>query len=178
MFSSELTYFLVLAILFLGAPFFPTSALQTLDLFVVRVGIVILLLFLIRMGPTAGIFGLMAVAALYVERNRRKVSEALKRLDAMDPETPPPALIQTVLAPQTTVPVKSFDKPEEEEFVFAPEDDTCDITNFEPVAPTINQKGVLTTVYPLNSGEGSASSAAELFEDMGMGHLQGVETVQ
>jgi hypothetical protein len=175
MFSSELTYFLVLSILFLGAPFFPTQFLHLLDLLVVRVALVILLLFLIRLGPTAGIFGLMAIAALYVERNRRKVSQALKKLDAMDPETQPPALIETVLAPQTTVPVKSFDAPNEEEYSFAPEDDSCDITNFEPVAPTINQKGVLTTIY---HGEGSVSSAAELFEEMGMGHIQGVETMQ
>lgn len=41
---------------------------------------------------------------------------------------------------------------------------------FEPVAPSINQKAVLSTVYPLQKN-GSASSADELYEQMGFGHI-------
>lgn len=179
MFSSELVYFLILSIVFLAAPFLPTAVLLSLDHMVLRIAMVIGLLFLIRMGPTAGIFGLMAFAALYVERNRRKVDVALQKLDAMDPEMPQPALVSVALQPQKTVPVKPFDTPDEEEVFFIPHDvdEPCDITQFEPVAPTINQKGVLQTVYPLNGGEGAVSSSAELYEMLGMGHLQGVETV-
>ena len=66
---------------------------------------------------------------------------------------------------------------EEEEFDYMPHD-TCDSGNFEPVAPTINEKAVLSTIYPLNkSGPESGTAADQLFEKMGFGHIRGVETI-
>ena len=72
MYRAELTYFIVLTVIILFSQFLPTGLLLLLDNFVVRIGIVLALLYLITLGPTAGIFGLMAIAIMYLERNSSK----------------------------------------------------------------------------------------------------------
>lgn len=176
MYRSELTYFIVLSIIILLSPLLPTPLLLLLDSIIIRVGVVILLLYLISIGPTAGIFGLMAICILYLERNRRKVSIAKNKIDKMDFTKSRPATVEEASKPQTTVPVRSFDKPTHDETEFLPTEEPCDITMFEPVAPTINEKTVLSTVYPLGNNE-SASASNELFEKLGFGHIKGVETL-
>ncbi len=173
----ELPYFIILTVIVLLSQFLPTAVLLLLDNFIVRIIIVITLLYLISLGPTAGILGLMAFAILYLERNRRKVTIAAKKIDLMDWNQPKQATVEEAAKPQTTVPVNEFDRPEEEEFNYIPAD-TCDTDNFEPVAPTINQKAVLSSIYPLNkSGPESGDGSEQLYEDLGFGHIPGVETV-
>jgi hypothetical protein len=177
MYRAELTYFIVLTVIILFSPFLPTGLLLLLDNFVVRIGVVIALLYLITLGPTAGILGLMAIAIMYLERNKRKVVVAAKKLDAMDWNRPKQATVEEASKPQTTVPVNEFDKPNEEESDFFP-DETCDSGNFEPVAPTINEKAVLASIYPLNkTGPEAGAGSDELYEKLGFGHLPGVETI-
>jgi hypothetical protein len=176
MYRSELTYFVVLSIIILLAPILPTSLLLLLDSILIRIGVVILLLYLISIGPTAGIFGLVAVCILYLERNRRKVSMAKKKLDKMDFTKSRPATVEEASAPQKTVPVRSFDRPDHDETDFLPDEEPCDITMFEPVAPSINEKKVLSTIYPLGNNE-SGSGSNSLFEKLGFGHINGVETM-
>ena len=136
-----------------------------------------LLLYLISIGPTAGILGLVAVSMMYLERNRRKVVVAAKKLDSMDWTRSEFATVEEASKPQTTVPVNEFDKPDDFESDFLPSD-TCDSGNFEPVAPTINEKAVLSTIYPLpGSRTESATASDDLYEQLGFGHIQGVETV-
>jgi hypothetical protein len=176
MYQTELVYFIVLSIVILSAPFLPNSILFLLDHMVIRIGSLILLLYLVSIGPTAGIFGLIMVSILYLERNRRKVGVAMKRIDAMDVFRSPQATVQEASTPQQTVPVQPFDKPQQEEKGFLPPDEPCDITNFDPVAPSQNEKAVLSTIYPLqNNGEASASQ--NLYEEMGFGHVRGVDTI-
>jgi hypothetical protein len=177
MYRSELTYFIVLTVIILFSQFFPTDLLLLLDNFLIRIIIVLILLYLISLGPTAGILGLMAIAILYLERNKRKVIVAAKKLNEMDWNLPKYATVKEASKPQTTVPVNEFDKPNEEETDFFP-DETCDSGNFEPVAPTINEKAVLSTIYPLHKyGAESGSGSDELYEKLGFGHIPGVETV-
>lgn len=176
MYSSELPYFIILTVIILLAPVLPARLLLTFDHVIIRVGMVLLLLYLISVGPTAGIFGLIAIGVLYLERNRRKIENAVKKLDAMDIHLPNQATVQQASEPQKTVPVREFDTPDEEEYNFLPKDDTCDITNFEPVAPSINQKAVLSSIYPLSQNE-SGSASNELYEELGFGHIDGVETL-
>jgi hypothetical protein len=148
-----------------------------LDNVVARIVIVALLLYLISIGPTAGIFGLLVVAIMFLERNRRKVAVAAKKIDLMDFNRPEQATVEEASKPQTTVPVNEFDTPDEKETDFLPHE-TCDSGNFEPVAPSINQKAVLSTIYPLNkSGPESGTASDKLYEAMGFGHIQGVKTV-
>jgi len=119
----------------------------------------------------------MAVAVLYLERNRRKVVVAAKKIDLMDWSRPEQATVEEASEPQKTVPVNEFDKPDEEEFDYMPHD-TCDSDNFEPVASSINEKTVLSTIYPLNkSGPEAGIGSDRLFEELGFGHIRGVETV-
>jgi len=179
MFQTELTYFIALSLLILFSSFLPTGLLLLLDNVVVRLLVVLSLLFLISMGPTAGIFGFLAIASLYLERNRRKVAVALQKVDQMD-NTPRLATVEEASRPQETVPVNAFDKPQDEETVYMPKsiDECVDITNFEPVAPTINEKAVLATVYPLHKdGPEEGTGSNELFEELGFGHIHGVQTI-
>jgi hypothetical protein len=177
MFQTELTYFIILALVVLGAPLLPTGPLLLLDNVVVRILVVLALLFLISVGPMAGVFGLMAIAALYLERNRRKVAVALRKVELMDNATPQQATVEEAGQPQKTVPVKAFDTPESEESDFFP-DDGCESGQFEAVAPTINEKAVLATVYPLNkNGPEAGTGSNRLFEELGFGHIRGVQTI-
>jgi len=177
MFQTELPYFIVLSLLILFSSFVPTGLLLLLDNALVRLLIVLALLFLIRMGPMAGVFGLMAAALLFLERNRRKVAVALQKVDTMDNATPQQATVEEAGKPQKTVPVNPFDTPKEEESDFFP-DDGCESGEFEPVAPTINEKAVLATIYPLHkSGPEAGTGSNQLFETLGFGHIHGVKTV-
>jgi hypothetical protein len=177
MYRSELSYFIILTVIILFSEFLPSQILLLLDNFIIRIFIVLILLYLISIGPTAGILGLIAIAILYLERNKRKVVIAKKKLDSMDWTLPNQATVEEASKPQTTVPVNTFDKPDENESYYIP-NDTCDTDNFEPVAPTINQKNVLSSIYPLNKkGAESGISSDQLYEELGFGHIPGVETV-
>lgn len=176
MYQVELPYFIVLTLVLLFSQFLPTELLLLLDNFIVRILIVLSLLYLISIGPTAGIFGLIAIGSLYLERNRRKVSAATKKIDLMDYDCPKQASVEEASKPQQTVPVNEFDIPNAVESDFLPSEG-CDSGNFEPVAETINQKAVLNTIYPLyrNKPE-SGSGSTELYEKLGFGHIKGLET--
>ena len=175
MYRTELTYFIVLTVIILFSQFLPTSLLLLLDNVLVRILVVLTLLYLISLGPTAGILGLMAIAVMYLERNKRKVVVAAKKLDLMDWRRPEQATVEEAAKPQTTVPVNEFDKKTDEESYYIP-DKTCDITDFEPVGPSINEKAVLSTIYPLNNLK-SGTGSDQLYEELGFGHIEGVETV-
>jgi hypothetical protein len=174
MYQTELIYFVVLTILIVVPQFLPTELLLVLDHLIVRIAVIFALLYLVNKGPTAAIFGFMAIASLYLERNRRKVKIAANKLDAMDVNFLRQATVEEASTPQKTVPVKPFDQPKQEESTYVPEDLTCDITNFEPVAPTINQKAVLSSIYPLHDN-GQATASDSLYEKMGFGHVEGNE---
>jgi hypothetical protein len=177
MYRSELVYFTILALIVIFSQFLPTNLLLVLDNLFLRIIIILILLYLISIGPTAGIFGLVAIGVLYLERNRRKVVAAAKKIDLMDTNFQKQATVEEASTPQKTVPVKEFDKPDENDTEFFPSE-TCNSGNFEPVAPTINEKTVLSTIYPLRkSGAESGSGSTELFEKLGFGHINDVETI-
>ena len=177
MYRTELMYFIVLTVIILFSQFLPTGLLLLLDNFLIRILVVLALLYLVSLGPTAGVLGLMAIAVMYLERNKRKVVVAAKKLDLMDWTRKDYATVEEAAKPQTTVPVNEFDKKTDEESYYVPHT-TCDITDFEPVAPTINEKAVLSTIYPLGGQSAEAGDGSNnLYEDLGFGHIDGVETV-
>jgi len=177
MFRNEIHYFVILAILTLSTPFLPSGLLLLLDHLVVRLLMIAVLLYSIQIGPTVGIFAFIAIAVLYLERNRRKVGMALERLDAMEVPKAPQATVQEASMPQKTVPVRAFDVPSPETSMYVPEDNGCARDdNFEPIASSINQKSAMSTIYPLPSST-AGSGAQYLFEKMGLGHLSHVETL-
>ena len=170
MYQTELIYFIVLTVIILFSQFLPTGILLYLDNFLVRIVVVFSLLYLIIKGPTAGILGLMAISIIYLERNKRKVEIAAKKLDLMDWSRENHATIEDATTAQLTIPVNDFDKKTEENTYYIPENKTCDISDFEPVGPSINEKAVLSTIPP-------ASSSNRLYEELGFGHINGLETV-
>jgi len=176
MYRVELTFFIALTVIILFSQFLSTAALLLLDNFIVRILLVIGLLYLISLGPTAGIFGLMAIGLIYLERNRRKVKIAAKKIDLMDFNRPEQATVEEAEKAQTTIPVNDFDKPTDEESYYIPSE-SCETDNFEPVAPTINEKSVLSTVYPLYKNRPETATVDNLYEELGFGHIRGVETV-
>jgi len=111
MYQTELIYFVVLTILIVVPQFLPTELLLVLDHLIVRIAVVFALLYLVNKGPTAAIFGFMAIASLYLERNRRKVKIAANKLDAMDVNFLRQATVEQASTPQKTVAVKPFDQP-------------------------------------------------------------------
>jgi hypothetical protein len=170
MYRVELPYFLGFTILILSTPFLPSWIFMMFDNILVRIAIVFVLLFLISKGPTAGIFGLMAIGIVYLERNRRKIIVASKKLDMMDINIPNQMSVKEESKPQETVPVADFSlPPRDDELPYMPADE-CGNDNFEPVAPSINMKNALHTIDP-------GSSSDRFYEQQGFGHVKGVETL-
>jgi len=195
----ELPVFFVLVVLLLSAPYLPSSVLLLLDGLVARIAMVIVLLYLISQGPTVGIFGFVAFAILLMERNRRKVKRALTKWDALDVHAPAHATVEEAGTPQKTVPVAPFDVPRGEESDYLPQaalrdlpafgaDEPIDVTlfdsdplgssSFEPVDSSINEKVVLASSYPVSHQAASSRASMEsIYEQLGVGHVRGVETV-
>lgn len=176
---TELLSFVVFVVIILLSSFLPSNVLLLLDYLIVRVLMIIALLYFMNIGPTAGLFCLMAFAVLFMERNRRKISMAKDKLDKLDVHQPTQAPVEIAYLPQQTVPVASFDRADPVETEFAPQNNSdsssnvFDAAEFEPVDSTINQKVVLSSIYT----HGSASSSQKLYESLGLGHIHGVETI-
>jgi hypothetical protein len=166
----ELPYFVVLSIILIMTPFMSSDILIMFDSLIVRIMIVLLLLFLITVGPTAGIFGLLVVGAIYLERNRRKISYASKKLDLIDVNYLKQMTVEEESKPQTTLPVVEFNIPSDpNEMPYLPTED-CGSDNFEPVASTINSKEVLPVIE-------NGSKADIFYERLGFGHIDGVHSL-
>ena len=174
MFQKELSYFLTLAIIVLGASYLPTSMLMVLDSIIIRITLIFAVLFLISLGPTAGIFGILAIGILYLERNRRKVAKALTKVDLLDNDLPVQMTVEEESIPQQTVKVNPFDEPRYDMETFMPKEE-CGSDDFHPVADTINEKVVLPTIYPRSNPSVNSSSA--IYEKSGFGHIPGVQTI-
>lgn len=169
MYPKDYTYFIFLSTVILLSPLLPTKSLLLLDTLPVRVFIAFVLLFLMSLSPFIGIFGFIAMGVLYVERNRRKVAYAIKKLDQMDVHAPKQATIVEASTPQKTVPVPSFDEPDEEEISFLPKEEGFNDLHFD-TASSINEKSTLSSIYPLEE------NTTNFYEKMGVGHVPGVET--
>ena len=176
--QAEIPLFLLQILLITSAPFLPSRLLLLLDFLVLRILFAILLLYFISVGQMVGIFGFVTLAILYMERNRRKIQVGLKKWDELDTNQSKLATIEEAHAPQTTVRVTPFDTPDLSEKEYAPDNEPFDITVFEPVAPSQNEKVVLSSSYPVSHRSASSTSSMEsIYEQLGVGHIRGVETV-
>lgn len=176
--QAEIPSFILLILLIAVAPFLPTRPLLILDWLVVRILAVLLLLYAVSLGPIIAVFGFMALAILYMERNRRKIQNGLQKWDAMDTANTKLATVEEAHRAQTTVRVAPFDIPDEAETDYAPQEEPMDISVFEPVAPSQNEKVVLSTSYPVgHQSSSSTTSMNSIYEQLGVGHLRQVETV-
>jgi hypothetical protein len=168
--SVELPYFVIFSVLIILTPFIPSNFLILFDSLIIRIGIVLILLFLISVGPTAGLFGLLAIGVIYLERNRRKIQLAKQKIDLMDVNMPSQMSVEEESISQKTLPVLDFNTPNTSGDVPYLPTNECGTDNFEPVDSTINNKKVLPVIQ---NGEKSN----KLYERLGFGHLKGVETL-
>ena len=147
---------------------------MVLDSIIIRSTLIFLILYLISLGPTAGIFGMLAIGVLYLERNRRKVAMARTKVDLLDNALPEQMTVEEEGVPQQTVKVNPFDEPRYDMETFMPKEG-CESDEFHPVAETINEKIVLPSIYPRNNP--SVTSSSTLYERDGFGHIPGVHTI-
>ena len=154
-YKKEVYSLIGLLVVTFAAPVLPGPILQLLDNIIVNIVLVLGVLFAITQGPLIGIMGLMAVAMLYMERNRVKVSAARTRFTEIQEASDPAEMtVEQEGESQETVPVREFRKARESESIYLPGPKVGD-DDFDAVlgAPDLNHKTPLPTV-PL--GEKSA----------------------
>jgi len=159
-YKKELYSLIVLLIITFAAPAIPGSVLQLLDNVFVSLVLVLGLLFAITVSPLLGIMALMAIAMLYMERNRIKVAKARTKFNEIQEASDPAQMtVEEEGVPQDTVEVREFATAKPSESIYLPGPKVGD-DDFDAVAgaPDLNHKKVLPTV-PL--GEKSAP----LFKD-------------
>jgi hypothetical protein len=157
----------------IGTPFIPSNMLAVLDLFIIRVLVVLTLLWTVTQGAVAGVAGLVIVGVLYMERNRRKVVMATQRFVKMTEEMEPReeyATVEQEGVSQKTVFVREFDIPEDKTMYYMPVTGCVANSNdFAPLAPGES----LDTKRPLPSIPIGAKSAG-LFQTAGFGRMSNV----
>jgi hypothetical protein len=159
-YKKELYSLIALLVITFAAPAIPGPVLQLLDNVFVSLVLVLGLLFAITVSPLLGIMALMAVAMLYMERNRIKVAKARTKFNEIQEASDPAQMtVEEEGVPQDTVAVQEFATAKPSESIYLPGPKVGD-DDFDAVAgaPDLNQKKVLPTV-PL--GEKSAP----LFKD-------------
>lgn len=131
------------------APMIPWTVLRLLDTLVVRIALVIGLVAAVYHGYATGLVALIAVAALYMERNRHKVNYARKRFDDLKDKDNKEehATVEEEATPQETVPVRDFDVPDGKIATYEPKK-TMGTDAFEriPFSENLNSKMPLPTV--------------------------------
>ncbi len=184
--QAEIPLFLFQVLLVVITPFLPTGILLLLDVLLVRIVLAILLLYVTSVGPVATVFGFVAIALLFMERNRRKVQGGLRRWEEMDAVAGKAtgAPVEEAHRPQTTVRVAPMLTPHGEETEYSPmegeatgPEEPLDVSLFEPVAPTQNEKVVLASGYPVSHRSASSTASMEsIYEQLGVGHVSGVSS--
>jgi hypothetical protein len=154
-YKKELYSLIALLIITFAAPVIPGPVLQLLDNVIVNIVLVLGLLFAITVSPLLGIMAFMAIAMLYMERNRIKVAAARTKFNEIQEASDPAEMtVEQEGIPQDTVTVREFATAKPSESIYLPGPKVGD-DDFDAVAgaPDLNQKRVLPTV-PL--GEKSA----------------------
>jgi len=154
-YKKELYSLIVLLIVTFAAPVLPAPILHLLDNVLVNIVLILGILFAVTQGPVIGIIALMAVAMLYMERNRTKVERARSKFSEIQEASDPAQMtVAQEGQPQETVYVREFARARDSEAIYLPGPKVGD-DDFEAVlgAPDLNHKNVQPTV-PL--GEKSA----------------------
>jgi hypothetical protein len=131
------------------APLSPWTLLSLLDNLLVRLAILLGLVAAVYHGYATGLLALVVIGLLYMERNRRKVTQARKRFDNLTAEDlkRPQATVEEEGTPQDTVPVVEFDTPQDVEFGYLPPKKMgSDEFNRVPFSENLDQKTPLPTV--------------------------------
>lgn len=187
--QAEIPLFFLQVLVVVVAPFLPTETLLLLDSILVRIIMAALLLYFTSVGPVTAVFGFAAIALLYMERNRRKVQGGLKKWDELEAVSGKAvgAPVEEAHRAQTTVRVAPMEAPHGEETPYEPlergdggdggnggdgGEEPMDVSMFDPVAPTQNEKVVLASAYPVSHQSVSSTASLEsIYEQLGVGHV-------
>jgi hypothetical protein len=183
--QAEIPVFFLQVLVIVVTPFLPTELLLLLDTLPVRVLTVVLLLYVTSLGAVVSVFGFAAIALLYMERNRRKVQGGLKRWEELEAVSGKAvgAPVEEAHQAQTKVRVAPMRTPRGEETEYAPmgngeatgPEEPMDVSVFEPVAPTQNEKVVFASAYPVSHRAVSSTASMEsIYEQLGVGHIPGL----
>jgi hypothetical protein len=154
-YKKELYSLVALLIVSFSAPVLPKPILQLLDNVLVNIVLILIVLVAITQGSLLGIMALMAVAMLYMERNRTKVAAARNKFSEIQEASDPAQMtVEQEGQPQDTVTVREFARARASEAIYLPGPKVGD-DDFEAVlgAPELNHKKVLT---PVPNGAASA----------------------
>jgi hypothetical protein len=154
-YKKELYSLIVLLIITFAAPVLPQPVLHLLDNVLINIVLVLGILFAVTQGPVVGIIALMAVAMLYMERNRTKVERARTKFSEIQEASDPAEMtVAQEGQPQDNVTVREFTRARASEAIYLPGPKVGD-DDFEAVlgAPELNHKKVLT---PVPNGAASA----------------------
>ncbi len=184
--QAEIPIFFLQILVVVVVPFLPTNGLLLLDWLPVRILMAVLLLYFTSVGPVVAVFGFVSIALLYMERNRRKVQGGLKKWEELEAISGnlSGAPVEEAHRAQSTVRVAPMEMPRGEETEYAPleegggatgPEEPLDVSIFEPVAPTQNEKVVLASAYPVSHQAVSSTASMEsIYEQLGVGHIRGM----
>lgn len=183
--QAEIPIFFLQILVVVVSPFLPTNGLLVLDWLPVRILMAVLLLYFTSVGPVVAVFGFVSIALLYMERNRRKVQGGLKRWEELEAISGSlsGAPVEEAHRAQSTVRVAPLEMPRGEETEYAPREgdgatgpeEPLDVSVFEPVAPTQNEKVVFASSYPVSHrAASSTASMGSIYEQLGVGHVPGM----
>lgn len=180
--QAEIYVFFLQVLVILVAPFLPSNVLLLLDALPVRILLAVGLLYFTSVGPVAAVFGFVAIALLYMERNRRKVQGGLKKWEELEAVSGKAtgAPVEEAHRAQATVRVAPMEMPKGEETPYEPMgvdrgddgEEPMDVSQFDPVAPTQNEKVVMASSYPVSHRAISSTASMEsIYEQLGVGHV-------
>lgn len=137
----NMTMVALIALLFVLLPTFSDGLMSAFHNPVIIAGLIFALLWMTTHSPGLGVLGLLLVGGVFIERNRRTLFTAYSRGGA--PRMPEDA--EMPVSP--SVRFVSYERPTVSRMAYEPAGG-CSGNEFEPVAPSINEKHVLETVPP------------------------------
>ena len=157
--QSELGYLSVLMLIFLATPAIPDSILFSLDHWVIRVLLILVVFAALRVNHMTALFILLVVGSLFVERNSRKFRRAHE--GGIEDGDVPASFIERVMspfkAPRTPGPITS-----KHTYV----DDGSYDNNESPIADTtasVGERPVLDGAQGNDSGLNMLEKIADMF---------------
>jgi hypothetical protein len=143
-------------IIFFLIPYLPDIVLISVDYFIVRALLLVVLLASTSISPITGVSSFILIAYLFVKRNNLK----MKHLESlMQQSSPTSEAIESIVTPETAPEQPNFDIPTVQSIPFMPQEDSGENT-FEPVAESMNQKQPLPTE---ESNQGVEKSIQQLY---------------
>lgn len=147
---------LMVALAFVVVPYLPRSVLLLVDFWLVRLGLLALVLAAAYVSPVTAIGTFAVVALLFIERNKAKVKTLRRAMSQSDMESP---AIASIVTPDTAPEQPDFEEPTKDYHPFFPQEDSGD-NMFHAVDESQDTKQPLET----ETVNGSDKAIHQLFD--------------